>query len=320
MFPFGATKQPIEDSDSDDEMDELVSLTDTVFDADIPDSSEEDTNMSMSTATRVPRLAVSPAIVNTSSSPASSYASSICDDLGALPAQASPSSSDKHFVQRRVKSSTRHKAYSVPSRGQREAFKKYTHRRKDMFVESPLVPIISNGSQTLSPAFDPLSTSGTDVPLVMAHQAELYLPALLEDKCSLRETLESSESAQAGSLSTPPHVRVTKKSGLTIKIPGLVDRLALRLIHSCNVAEQDEEDLSSSPDGYTASESSFEGEQDHILRPCSPCSSPDRLSRRQLRRRARKELWLNSEVVPAVLLPPFSLERHTRSLRSGRRY
>ncbi|KAH9006584.1 hypothetical protein EDB86DRAFT_750416 [Lactarius hatsudake] len=158
---------------------------------------------------------------------------------------------------------------------------------------------------------------------------ELYLPALLEDKCSMEET--RSPSAQAGSVSTP-HVRIAKKSGLTIKIPSLVDRLALRLVHSCNVAEQaEEEDLYYSPDEYTASESSFEGEQDYILRPSSPCSSPDRLSRRELRRRAvapyhrtgksrRKELWLNSEVVPAVLLSPFSSERHTRSLRSGHRY
>ena len=161
----------------------------------------------------------------------------------------------------------------------------------------------------------------------MAHQAELYLPVLMEDKCSMKETLEQSQFAQAGSVSTP-HKRIAKKSGLTIKIPGLVDRLALRLVHSCNVAEQAEEGRDYSSDGYTASESSFEGDQDHILHPSPPCSSSDRSSRRQLRRRAvapyhragnpkRKELWLASEVAPAVLL---SMDRHTRSLRSGRRY
>jgi hypothetical protein len=288
--------------------------------------------MYMSTAARVPSLAASPLTVNfdyTSSSPTSSCASSSCDDLDALPAQASRPS-DKNFVKRRVKSFMRHKAYSVPSRGQREAFKRDSRGKKDMFIENPFIPFVSNGPPTLSPAFDPLSTLGTDVPSTLAHQAELYLPALLEDKCSMKETLEQPQSAQADSVSTP-HVRVTKKSGLTIKIPGLVDRLALRLVHSCNVAEQAEEDLDYSPDGYTASESSFEGEQDYILRPSSPCSSPDRLSRRQLRRRAvapyhragnpkRKELWLNSQVVPEVLLSPLSLERQTRSLRSGRRY
>src|SRR6266702_3138995 len=312
--------------------DEPVSLTHTVSDADIPDGSEGDADMSMSTAARVPSLAASPPIVDldyTSSSPTSSYASSICDDLGALATQTSPPS-DKNCVQRRVKSFMRHKAYSVPSRGQREAFKRNSRRKKDMFVEDPFIPFVSNGPPTLSPAFDPLlSTSGTNVPPTLAQQAELYLPALLEDKCSMKET--RGQSAQAGSVSTP-YARVAKKSGLTIKIPGLVDRLALRLVHSCNVAEQaEEEDLGYSPDGYTASESSFEGDQDHILRPTSPCSSPDRLSRRELHRRAlapyhrtsnskRKELWLNSEVVPAVLLSPFSSERDTRSLRSGRRY
>ncbi|KAH9048456.1 hypothetical protein EDB84DRAFT_233457 [Lactarius hengduanensis] len=336
MFPFGifagivrpfrATKPPIEDSD--DEMDEPVCLTHTIFDADIPDNSEGDADISVSTATRVPSLAASPFIDldYTPSSPSSSYASSICDDQGA---QTSPPS-DKNCVQRRVKSFMRHKAYSVPSRGQREAFKRNSRCKKDMFVEDPFNPFPSNGPPTLSPAFDPLlSTSGTSVPSILAHQVELYLPALLEDKCSIEET--RSQSARAGSVSTP-HVRTAKKSSLTIKIPSLVDRLALRLVHSCKVAEQaEEEDLYYSPDGYTASESSFEGEQDYILRPSSPCSSPDRLSRRELRRRAvapyhrtgklkRKELWLNSEVVPAVLLSPFSSERHTRSLRSGHRY
>lgn len=308
-----------------------MSLTHTVFDADIPDSSEGDADMSMSTAARVPNLAVSPVTVDldyTPSSPASSDASSSCDDLGALATQASPPS-DKNCVQRRVKSFMRHKAYSVPSRGQREAFKKTSRREKDMFVENPFIPTTSNGQPTLSPAFDPLlSTSGTNVPSTLEHQAELCLPAMLEDKCSMKET--RGQSSQAGSDSTP-RARVAKKSGLTIKIPGLVDRLALRLVHSCNVVEQvEEEDLDYSPDGYTASESSFEGDQDHILRPSSPCSSPDRLSRRELRRRAvapyhrtgkpkRKELWLNSEVVPAVLLSPFTSERHTRGLRFGRR-
>lgn len=340
MFPFGffagivrpfrATKPPIEDSD--DEMDEFVSLTNTVFDADIPDGSEGDANMSLSIAALVPSLAASPVTVDlnyTTSSPTSSYASSISDDLGALAAEASPPS-DKICLQRRVKSFMRHKAYSVPSRGQREAFKRYSRRRKDMFIDNPSISSVSNGPPTISPAFDPLlSTSGTNVPSTFVHQAELYLPALLEDKCSMKEI--RGQSAQAGCVSTP-HTRVAKKSGLTIKIPSLVDRLALRMLHSCNVAEQvEEEDLDYSPDGYTASESSFEDDQDHIMRPSSPCSSHDRISRRKLRRRAvapyhrrgkpkRKELWLNSEVVPAVLLSPSSSERHTRGLRSGRRY
>jgi hypothetical protein len=254
---------------------------------------------------------------HTSSSPTSSYASPPCDYQGALTAQALPPS-DRNCVQRSAKSCNRYKAYSVLSRGR---------RRKEIFVENSFQ---SNGPPTLSPAFDPFPISGTDVPSTLAHQAEIYLPPLLEDKCSMKENLEQSQCDQAGSDLTP-HVRVAKKSGLTIKIPSVVDRLALRLVHSCNVAEQAEEDLDYSPDGYTASESSFEGEQDFILRPSSPCSSPDRLSRRQLRRGAvapyhragnpkRKELWVNSEVVPAILLSPCSLDKHTRSLRSGRRY
>jgi hypothetical protein len=280
--------------------------------------------MSMSTAARVPTgsLPASPVIVDldyTPSSPTPSY----CDDLST---QSSPPS-DKNCVQRRVKSFMRHKAYSVPSRGQREAFKRYNRRQKDMFVENPFIPFVSNGPPTISPEFDPLlPTSSTNEPLTFAHQAELYLPTLLEDKCSMKET--QSQSAQAGSVSTL-HACVAKKSGLTIKIPSLVDRLALRLVHSCNVAQAEEEDLDDSPDGYTASESSSEGDQDHIPHHSFPCSSPDRLSRRELRRRAVapyhrtgkpkcKELWLNS--VPAVLLSSDSAERHTRSLRSGRRF
>lgn len=282
--------------------------------------------MYMSTVTRVPSLAALPVTLNMTSSPTSSCTSSVCDDLDA---QASPPSGN-NFVKRRVKSFARHKAYSVPSRGQREAFKRDSRRKKDMFVENPFIPFISNEPPTLSTVFDPRAL-GTALPSTPAQQAELYLPALLEDKCTMKETLEQSQFAQPFVLT--PRMRATKKSGLTIKIPGLVDRLALRLVHSCNVAEQAEDDLDYSPDGYTASESSSEGEQDYTPPPSSPCSSPDRLSRRQLRRRAvapyhragkskRKELWLNSEVLPEVLRSPFSLERQTRtrSLRSGHRY
>jgi hypothetical protein len=45
-------------------------------------------------------------------------------------------------------------------------------------------------------------------------------------------------------LSTTPHdaYRATRKSDPTIKIPSPVDRLALRLLSSCNVSEQTEED------------------------------------------------------------------------------
>ncbi len=244
-------------------------------------------------------MPASPIIVDlkyTPSSPTLSDVSSLSltlyDDLGVLAAPVSPPSA-KNCVQRRVKSSMRHKAYSVPSRGQREAFKKHSRSKKDMFVEKPFTPFDASGQPTLSPTFDSLLT-------------------------------------QAVSVSTP-RPRVAKKSGLTIKIPSLVDRLALRLVHSCNVEEQaEEEDLNDSPDGYTASESSLDGDQVHIQRPSSPSSSPDRLSRRELRRRAvapyyrtgkskRKELWLNSEVVPTILLPSCSPERHTRNLRSGRR-
>ena len=287
--------------------------------------------MYMSTVTRVPSLAPSPPVTlnfdYTTSSPTSSCTSSICDDLDS---QASPPSGN-NFVKRRVRSFTRHKAYSVPSRRQREAFKRDGRHKKDMFVENPYIPFISNEPPTLSAAFDPPPTLGTGVPSTPAQQAELYLPALLEDKCTMKETLEQSQFAQPGPVLTP-RVRATKKSGLKIKIPGLVDRLALRLVHSCNVAEQTEDDLDSSPDGYTASESSSEGEQDYNTPPSSsPYSSSDRSSRRQLRRRAvapyhragkpkRKELWINSEVLPEVLLSPLSLGRQTRSLRSGHRY
>jgi hypothetical protein len=140
-----------------------------------------------------------------------------------------------------------------------------------------------------------------------------------------------------------PHdaARATQKTGLTIKIPGLVDRLALRLLGSCSVtkrAEEDEEDAGgSSLDGYSASESSSEGDIDDDDDPASRSPSPshDRSSRRKSRRSAaapyrraggkpkRKELWADAETrvggeVPAFLLKPPTIERpRTQVLRSG---
>jgi hypothetical protein len=132
-------------------------------------------------------------------------------------------------------------------------------------------------------------------------------------------------------------------SGLTIKIPGLVDRLALRLLGSCSVTEQTEEDDDlddSSLEGYALSESSSEGDTEDDYNPAfySSSSSPDRTSRRKLRRGAaapyrraggtlkRKELWADADTpagseVPDFLLGPRSTGHpRARALRSGRLY
>jgi len=134
--------------------------------------------------------------------------------------------------------------------------------------------------------------------------------------------------------------RATQKTGLTIKIPGLVDRLALRLLGSCSVTEQteDEEDVDgSSLNGYSTSESSSEGDIDDDDDPAS--HSSDRSSRRKSRRKSRrsaaapyhraggkpkrKELWADADtraggVVPVFLLRPPTIDRpRTRVLRSG---
>jgi len=131
---------------------------------------------------------------------------------------------------------------------------------------------------------------------------------------------------------------------LKIKIPGLIDRLALRLFHSCNVTGQDEED--EDVDSYSGSESSssdgdLDEDEDDYDRPSRSSSGveaphPDRSSRRKLRRCAaspyshiggkpkRKELWADADTNAGSKVSAFLLASPSsdcpRVLRSGRHW
>jgi hypothetical protein len=115
----------------------------------------------------------------------------------------------------------------------------------------------------------------------------------------------------------------TQNSGLTIKIPGLVDRLALLLLSSCNVNEQTEEGEDVDGlllDGSITSESSYSSGDDDYTYPSytsSPvpmAAGPDRTSRRKHRRIAapyhraegklkRKELWADMDIMAGSNVP-----------------
>ena len=124
--------------------------------------------------------------------------------------------SKRHCAMRPARSTARYSAYKIPSREQRQAFNR-NGRRKEMFVDDPSDSFV-------------LAAEPNTVPSM----TYLALPSVLSDvAATLGET----------HLSTTPHdsYRATQNSDLSIKIPGVVDRLALRL-GSCSVSEQTEED------------------------------------------------------------------------------
>jgi hypothetical protein len=115
--------------------------------------------------------------------------------------------SERHWAIRRARSSPRHSPYKIHSREQRQAFIR-NHRRKEMFVDDP--------HDSFIPAAEPST---------FPYMADLELPSV-------------------GHLSTTPYdaYHATQKTDLTITLPGLVDRLGLQLLNSCNVSEKPEED------------------------------------------------------------------------------
>ncbi|KAI0301589.1 hypothetical protein B0F90DRAFT_1817056 [Multifurca ochricompacta] len=211
---FGTTNSPIEDSD--DEAGESMSLSDTTSDASLLEILEAKADVSVSPAARVPTSPTidyeyphSPPI-----SPCAIPLDKLTLDEPTIPV------TGHYCVRRRVKSTARHCVYSVPSREQRVVFKRHC-RRKEMFLEDYCNPVASSESSTLSSAPGPVhATSDTGATAIQKNWFGL---------CPTP---------------TPP-IYATKKSHLTIKIPGLVDRLALRLLSSCNVMEPAEEDLTS---------------------------------------------------------------------------
>jgi hypothetical protein len=178
-----------------------------------------------------------------------------------------------------------------------------------------------------------------EVSPTLLNPIEIYLSSQFSAHCNVAEGL----STPTDTVLTPtltPHgaLHTSQKSGLTIKIPGLVDRLALRLLSSCSVTEQTkEEDLDDSPlGGHASLETSSEDdvEDDHNSAYHSSSSSPDRTSRRNLRRGAaspyhrvegkRKASWLEVDTPTGGEVPDFLLGAlttgHTRAMRSGHPY
>jgi hypothetical protein len=247
--------------------------------------------------------------------------------------------SKRHYVHRHTRTSARHSAYSIPSLGQRQAFKRRSPCKKEMFVEGPHPLSVPPVEPTIVPPTADLilPSMHVEVSPTLLNPIEIHLSSQFSTHCNVTE----SPSTPTDTVLTPtltPHgtLRTSQKSGLTIKIPGLVDRLALRLLSSCSVMEQTEaDDLDdSSLGGYAPSESSSEDDIDGDRNPAFhfSSSSPDRTSRRKLRRGAaspyhraggkskRKVLWVDADTPTGSEVPNFLLgspTRHTRALGSG---
>ncbi|KAI0249219.1 hypothetical protein BJV78DRAFT_1229155 [Lactifluus subvellereus] len=329
---FRTTNSSIEDSD--DESDASMSLTDTTSEADILEANDD---MTVSAPDCMPSVSTAPNVGpnHSLSSPTSQYTASLGDEQPMSDSHATRSS-DRRGVLRSARSSPRHNAYTVPSREQRETFKKHCRLRKHIFVNGSLDPFVSSAPTTVSSAFDDdQASSETKAASVSKKLAEPYLSTLFAAQCNIMMN-QYAEMDSASNLMTP--ARTSNKSGLTIKIPGLIDRLALRLLGSCNVTEQTGEDEDTdSLDGYSASASESSSDDDGDCADFNfSAQSSDRFSRRKLRRHAiapyhragkpkRKEWWLSRDEeteseVPAFLLTPSATESRARKLRSGRPY
>jgi hypothetical protein len=277
-----------------------MSWTDTTSEASLP---EENVDISPS-ASDCASVVLNPGSNHPLSSPTPAYVSSFYDEQPrSYASDHVMRSSDSLGVVRHARlSASRHNVYSIPSREQRQSFKQQSHLKKHMFTTDFCDPFVSSAPTTLSPAFDcDQASSDTEATLT---SVDPYLSTLFDARCNMAVN-------QYHETETPS--RTSNKSGLTIKIPSLVDRLALRLLSSCNVMEHTEEDDDAdSLDGYSASESTSDGDGDLKF----SMQSPDRLSRRKVRHK-----------VPHQAIKPYHRTRklkqkegRTRKLRSGRRY
>ena len=204
--------------------------------------------------------------------------------------------------------------------------------KKEMFVEAPYLPSVpSVEPTTVSPTANlVLASMHVEVSSTPINPVGIDLSSQFSAHCNVTE----GPSIPRDSVLIP--TLAPQKGGLTIKIPGLVDRLALRLLGSCSVTEQTEnEDYldNSSLDGYAPSESSSESDIEDNYHPSfqSPSSSPDQTSCRKLRRGAalpyhcaggklkRKELWVGADTPAGSEVPDFLLGPPTTGcpLRSG---
>jgi hypothetical protein len=309
-----------------------MSLTDTTIEASLLNTLEENADISVSAPDCAVYTSAAPNVgLNPSpSSPTSTYASSLYDEQPTLDDHAIRSSNSRGVV-RGARCSTRHNAYSVPSREQRQAFKQQFRLKKHIFVDNSYDHSVTSVPTIVSSAFNRAqASSDIEATSMSKNPIEPYLSTLFSAQCNVTAN-QYAGMETTSNLMIPS--RTSKESGLTIKIPSLVDRLALRLLDSCNVTEQTEEDEDTdSLDGYSASESSSDGDGDCVNINFS-MPSPNRFSRRKIRRSAiapyhrtgkskRKEWWLSVDEktgseVPAFLLLPSG---RTRELRSGRRY
>ncbi|KAH9996690.1 hypothetical protein BJV74DRAFT_281744 [Russula compacta] len=335
--PFRDTCPQIDDSD--DEAD--VSVSDNASETDVSDILEANSDLSVSSETST-GVHGSGVVSNTDlnslpTPPSSPYAPPYSHELPMSGGQATQFS-ERQCVVRRVRPSARHSAYSLPSREQRQAFKMHSRHRKDMFVQGHPLPIGPPVEPTtVLPTADLVLANGrVEVPSKPVNPVETNLSAQFAAQCTVVESQRTPTDTVFTPMATSPNPRrPTKKSGLTIKIPGLVDRLALRLLGSCNVtgqAEEDESVESPSLDGDTASETSSDGDiddDDHRTFCSSPslaAPKPNRSSRRELRRRAtapyhrtggkpkRKELWVAGTPGRRASCQPFCSGRPLHSV------
>ncbi|KAH9956203.1 hypothetical protein BC827DRAFT_814261 [Russula dissimulans] len=251
----------------------------------------------------------------------------------------------RHNNRRRERSLACYSAYSLPSREERREFKRQFRRKKEMFVDEPHLPFVH---ALVRPAEILLTNQFASQCHVVENEPTLVDSVLTSASMPFDERRSAdSENTVLGGTTLGYFDLQRTASRLKIKIPGLVDRLALRLRRSCQTgqAEEDEDvDALASLDSYCASEtSSSDGDiDDDDDYDCpSRCSSaveaprPDRSSRRKLRRCVaspysriggkpkRKELWVDVDI-SAGSEPAFPLASPTsdrpRVLRSGRHW
>jgi len=305
-----------------------MSLPDNASESSLSDDLEADVDIPVPASAHIPSAVATP---NTEPTPP--YSSSHLHKLS-IPGDLATEVSERHRVHHHTRTSARYSAYSPPSLGQRQVFKRRSPK-KEMFIEAPYLPSVpSVEPTTVPPTADlVLASMHVEVSSTPINPVEIDLSSQFSAHCNVTE----GPSIPGDSVLIP--TLTPQKSGLTIKIPGLVDRLALRLLGSCSVTEQTEDGEyldDSSPDGYAPSESSSKSDIEDNYHPGfhSPSSSPDRTSRRKLRRGAaspyhraggklkRKELWVGADIPAGSEVPDFLLGPPTtgRPLRSGRLY
>ena len=304
-----------------------MSLPDNSSEPSLSDNLEADVDIPMLASAHIPSAMATP---NTDCLPTPPYSSSHLHKLS-IPGDLATEASERHRVHHHTRTSTRYSAYLLPSLGQQQVFQRRSPK-KEMFVEAPYLPSVpSVQPTTVSPTADlVLASMHVEVSSTPINPVEIDLSSQFSACCNVME----GPSILRDSVLIP--TLIPQKSGLTIKIPGLVDRLALRLLGSCSMTEQteDEEYLDDlSPDGYAPLESSSESDIEDNYHPgfYSPSSSPDQMSCCKLCYSAAslyhcaggrlkcRELWVGMDTPAGSKVPDFLLGPPTtgRPLHSG---